>query len=147
MLLSIVFSLCVNWEARSTVSAFSNCFKITSIGKPMCKKCVSTSLPCMIKSFLSEHILLYLRGSEKLYIFYVHRMTAGVMEIVMVVSICYYKLVDIVPLLILITTNKNDTAVVEYSCAKLMFGNVLITFSRKDSNVPPYIFAYSYYIL
>ena len=50
-----------------------------------------------------------------------HRMTAGVMEIVMVVSV-FYELVDIIPLLILIITSKNDTAVVEYSRVKLMFG-------------------------
>ena len=38
------------------------------------------------------------------------------MEIGMVVSAFLYKLVDVIPLLILIITSKNDTAVVEYSC-------------------------------
>ena len=51
-----------------------------------------------------------------------HRMTAGVMEIAMVVIVFSYKLVVIIPLLTLIITSKNDTAVVEYSCVKLMFG-------------------------
>ena len=49
-------------------------------------------------------------------------MTACVMEIAMVVSVFLYELVDMIPLLILIITSKNDTAVKEYSCAKLMFG-------------------------
>ena len=54
----------------------------------MCKKCVTSSLLCLIKSFLSEHILSYLRSCEKNYrIFHVHWMTACVMEIAMVVSV------------------------------------------------------------
>ena len=77
-----------------------------------------------MKSFLSEHILLYLRSCEKNYrIFHVHRMTAGVMEIALVVSVFFaYRLVDIIPLFISIITFKNDTAVVEYTCVRLMFG-------------------------
>ena len=42
---------------------------------------------------------------------------------------------DIVPLLIVITTSKNDTAVIEYSCVKLMFGSVLLAFPRKVSKL------------
>ena len=49
-------------------------------------------------------------------------MTVGVMEIAVVVSVFSYKLVNIIQLFILITTSKNDTAVVEYSCVKLMLG-------------------------
>ena len=49
-------------------------------------------------------------------------MTAGVVEIAMVVMVFEYKLVDIIPLLILIITSKNETAVVEYSCEKLISG-------------------------
>ena len=44
-------------------------------------------------------------------------MIAGVMEIAMVVCVFFYELVAMLPLLILIITSKNDTAVVE-----LMFG-------------------------
>ena len=41
----------------------------------------------------------------------------------MVVRVFFlHILVDIVPLLILITASKNDTAVLEYSCVKLTFG-------------------------
>ena len=47
-----------------------------------------------------------------------HRMTACVMEIMMVVSVFMYRLVDIIPLLILIIASKNDAAVVEYSCVE-----------------------------
>ena len=50
-----------------------------------------------------------------------------------VVSVSLYKQVEIVAILILIFTCKNDTAVVEYSCVKLMFGLVLLAFSRKVS--------------
>ena len=50
----------------------------------MCKECVTSSLLCLIKFFLSEHILLYLRSCEKNH---VHWMTACVMEIAMVVSV------------------------------------------------------------
>ena len=53
-------------------------------------------------------------------------LTAGVMEIAMVVRVFLYKLVDIFPLLILIITSKNDTAVVENSCVMPMFGLVLL---------------------
>ena len=48
-------------------------------------------------------------------IFHVHRMTAGVMVIAMVVRVFLYKLVDIITLLILIITSKIDTAVVKSS--------------------------------
>ena len=51
-----------------------------------------------------------------------HRMTACAMEISMVVSVFLYELMDIIPLLILIITSKNDTAVEEYICVNLMFG-------------------------
>ena len=44
-----------------------------------------------------------------------------------------YKPVDIVSLLILIITPKNDIAVLEYSCAKLI---LRLTFSRKVVNGP-----------
>ena len=44
------------------------------------------------------------------------------MEIAMVVSVFMYGQVAIIPLLILIITSKNDTAVLEYSCVKLMLG-------------------------
>ena len=54
-------------------------------------------------------------------IIYVHWMTASVMEMAIIVSVFVCKLVDIVPLLFFITISKNDTAVVEYSCVKLMF--------------------------
>ena len=47
-------------------------------------------------------------------------MTAGVMEIAMIISVFWYKLVDIVPLLFLTTISKNYTTVVEHSCVKLM---------------------------
>ena len=50
------------------------------------------------------------------------RITAGALEIPMVVSVFLYELVDISTLLILIITSKNDSAVVEYSCVKLMLG-------------------------
>ena len=40
-----------------------------------------------------------------------HRTTAGVMEIAIVESVFFYRLVDIIPLLILITTSMNNTAV------------------------------------
>ena len=70
--------------------------------------------------------LAYSFGSEKLRkysrIFNVHKMTAGVMEIAIAVSVFLYILANIIPLLILIITSKNDTAVVEYSCVKLMLG-------------------------
>ena len=49
-------------------------------------------------------------------------MTAGVMEIAMVVGVFLYIVVDIIPLLILIIASKNYSAVVEYSCMKPMFG-------------------------
>ena len=68
---------------------------------------------------------------KKNIIFYVHWITAGVMEIAIVVSV----FLDIIPLLTLITTSKNDTAVVEYSCVNLMFGCVRLAFSRKVSKV------------
>ena len=42
---------------------------------------------------------------------------------------------DIIQLLVLITASKNDTAVVEYSCVKRMFGWVLLALSMKDSKV------------
>ena len=61
-------------------------------------------------------------------------MTAVAIEIALVVSVLFfYELVDIIPLLILIVASKNDTAVEEYSCVKLMFGRVLLAFSRKVS--------------
>ena len=44
------------------------------------------------------------------------------MEIAMVVCVFLNKLVVIIPLLVLIITSRNDTAVVEYSCVRLMFG-------------------------
>ena len=50
-----------------------------------------------------------------------HLMTAGVVEIAMAVSVILYKLVNVIPLLILIITSKNDAVAVEYSCVKLMF--------------------------
>ena len=34
----------------------------------------------------------------------------------------FNKLVDVIPLLLLITVSKNDTAVVEYSCVNLCSG-------------------------
>ena len=50
--------------------------------------------------------------------------------------LCFlYELVDIIILLFLITASMNDTAVVEYSCVKRMFGWVLLALSIKDSKV------------
>ena len=40
-----------------------------------------------------------------------HGMTAGVIEIAMVVSVFLYELVDVIPLLILIITSKNEQLV------------------------------------
>ena len=49
-------------------------------------------------------------------------MTAGVIEIAIFVGVfIWYRLVDIIPLLVLIITTKNDTVVVEYTCVKRMF--------------------------
>ena len=40
----------------------------------------------------------------------------------MIVSVFSCKLVDAVPLLLLIITSRHETAVLEYSCVKHMFG-------------------------
>ena len=49
-------------------------------------------------------------------------MAVGVMEITMAVSVFFYELVDIIPLLFFIIAPNNDTSVVEYSCLRHMFG-------------------------
>ena len=40
----------------------------------------------------------------------------------MIVSVFWCKLVDIVPMLLLIITSRHETDILEYSCVKHMFG-------------------------
>ena len=60
----------------------------------MCKKCMTSSLLRLVKSFMSKHILFYQSSCKKHRIFHVHGMTAGAMEIAMVVS-GYNSIVDL----------------------------------------------------